>query len=291
MIVPRSEPGTESGGAATTRQIDLGDVRLVADEAGASDDVILLVHGHPFNRSMWRPQVEMLVRAGWRVLVPDLRGYGDSQVIPGITTLDVFARDLIPLIDRTGADRAVVAGLSMGGQIVMELARTYPERLRAVVLAATTPDPETVEGRRRRYEMADRLVREGMDPYAHEVLSRMLSARSIERLPHVARHVLSMMCATPVEGAAAALRGRAERPDYRPVLTSLHVPALIVVGDEDAFTTREDAERMQALVDESELCWMNGVGHLPNLEDAEAFNAALAGFLQRVKQGSAARLA
>jgi pimeloyl-ACP methyl ester carboxylesterase len=173
----------------------------------------------------------------------------------------------------------------MGGQIVMELARAYPERLRAVVLAATTPDPETIEGRRRRYEMADRLVREGMRPYAHEVLPRMLSARSIEHLPHVARDVLSMMCATPAAGAAAALRGRAERPDYRPVLSALDMPALIVVGDEDAFTTREDAERMQALIAQSELAWLNGVGHLPNLEDAEAFNAALARFLQRVKQG------
>ena len=91
-----------------------------------------------------------------------------------------------------------------------------------------------------------------------------------------------MMRATHPAGAAAALRGRAERPDYENTLADLSVPALVVVGDEDAFTTRADAERMHALLKPSELVWMEGVGHMPNLEREVEFNAALRRFLQRV---------
>jgi pimeloyl-ACP methyl ester carboxylesterase len=131
--------------------------------------------------------------------------------------------------------------------------------------------------------MADRLLREGMQAYADEVLPKMLAARSINALPAVADHVAAMMRATNPVGAAAALRGRAERPSYEATLASLVVPALIVVGSEDAFTTRDDAQRMRDLLTESELLWIEGVGHMPNLESSDAFNIALAAFLKRIE--------
>lgn len=258
-------------------------ITIEYDEVGEGRDVLLLVHGHPFDRSMWRPQLDAAREAGWRVLAPDLRGYGQTTVMPGTTTLDVFADDLAALLDHRGIDDVVIGGLSMGGQIVMEFARRYPRRVRGIVLSATFPQAETAEGKRRRNEMADRLLREGMAPYAAEVLSKMLAPRSIETLPAVAEHVTAMMRATDPAGAAAALRGRAERPSYEETLAGLTVPALIVVGSEDAFTTRQDAERMRDLLRGSELVWLEGVGHMPNLERTEAFNAALLRFLARVR--------
>lgn len=243
---------------------------------------LLFVHGHPFNRSMWAPQIEAVTAAGWRVVAPDLRGYGESEVVPGVTPLDVFARDLASLLDHLGLERAVVAGLSMGGQIAMEFARLFPTRLRGLVLAATFPQAETPDGKDARRRMAARLLAEGMDGYADETLPKMLAAQSIASQPHVATHVHDMMRRTSPVGAAAALLGRAERPSYDEVLASLLVPALVVVGDEDAFTTRADAERMHAALAGSELVWMPGVGHMPNLERADAFNAALLAFLARV---------
>jgi pimeloyl-ACP methyl ester carboxylesterase len=265
----------------TTRTI-LNGVEIVFDDVGRSSDVILLVHGHPFNRSMWEPQIEPAARAGWRVVAPDLRGYGASQVTPGTTTLDLFASDLAALLDRLALESAVVAGLSMGGQIVMEFARAYPTRVRGIVLAATTPEAETPEGKQRRSQMATRLVAEGMGPYAHEVLPRMLAPRTIAQRPGVAHHVLEMMCNTSAEGAAAALRGRAERRDYRSLLATLDVPALVVVGDQDAFTTRQDGERMSGLLAHGELIWIEESGHMPNLEQPELFNSHLIDFLDRV---------
>jgi pimeloyl-ACP methyl ester carboxylesterase len=252
------------------------------DDVGTGTDAVLLVHGHPFNRSMWQPQLGAIAGAGWRAIAPDLRGYGESTVVPGKTTFDVFAADLAALLDHLSLDRVVLGGLSMGGQIVMEFARQYPSRVRGVVLAATFPESESEEGKGRRYAMADRLVREGMRPYANEVLSKMLAARSITDRPDVAAHVMTMMCGTNPEGAAAALRGRAERPPYEPTLAALTVPTLVVVGSEDAYTTRQQAERMRDLPRDAELVWLDGIGHMPNLEHPDAFNAALLRFLDRL---------
>lgn len=261
---------------AIIRQIDIS-----FDDTGAGPNALLLVHGHPFDRTMWQPQVEHLRHRGWRVITPDLRGYGASSVVPGITPLDVFARDLAALLDHLRIQDVVIGGLSMGGQVVMSFAQCFPERVRGILLAATFPQAETVEGKRRRNRMADRLLSEGMDGYATEVLPKMLAPRTIGQMPDVARHVLGMMQATAPEGAAAALRGRAERPDYTGTLALLNVPALVVVGSEDAFTTREDAERMHGCLRGSELLWLDGVGHMPNLERPAAFNAALDRLLAR----------
>jgi 3-oxoadipate enol-lactonase len=272
-------------GAASINGITIG-----YDDTGAGENVLVLVHGHPFDRSMWRPQVEEISSKGWRVIAPDLRGYGESSVIPGKTTLDVFATDIATLLNQLNIQEIVIGGLSMGGQIVMEFCRLYPERVRGVLLAATFPRAETEEGKRNRAKMADRLLREGMETYAEEVLPKMVARRNIAALPAVAEHVRSMMRAADPAGAAAALRGRAERPDYESALASLDVPALVVVGDEDAFTTRTDAEQMHLLLRRSELVWMEGAGHIPNLEREVEFNSALGRFLDRVAATKAPRI-
>jgi pimeloyl-ACP methyl ester carboxylesterase len=140
------------------------------DDVGSSENALVLVHGHPFDRSMWRPQDDHISRqdAGsgrisgkaaesakisrkdaktqrrqeigcWRVIAPDLRGYGESSVVPGKTTLDVFVRDIAGLLDYLDIEEVVIGGLSMGGQIVMEFCRLCPERVRGILLAATFP--------------------------------------------------------------------------------------------------------------------------------------------------------
>lgn len=261
--------------------------RVVFDDLGEGPDVILFVHGHPFDRSMWTDAAEAALRQGWRAIIPDLRGYGDSAVTLGSVTLEDFAADLIALLDSLGIAEVVVCGLSMGGQISMALCDLHPDRVRGVILAATFPRAETEDGRAARYVVADRLEAEGMAAYADETLPRMLAPDSIERLPKVAEEVLAMMGRTPPIGAAAALRGRAERKDYTETLRAFSRPALIVVGDQDAFTTRGDADVMAGALADSALLWLPGIGHMPNLEAADRFNEALSEFLASLQNGEA----
>lgn len=248
------------------------------DDTGAGRP-LMLVHGHPFDRSMWRPQVEALAGSGWRVITADLRGYGATTVTPGRTPLPVFARDVAGLADHLGIDDFVLGGLSMGGQIVMECYRQFPGRIRALVLADTFPRADTEEARDFRRATADRLEAEGMRGYAEQNLSKMLAAYNVEALPTVAGHVMTMMTSAPPAGAAAALRGRAERDDYRDLLTTVTVPTLVVVGRDDRFTPVTDAEEMHALIPQSRLVVVDRAGHLPNLEQPAVFNEALTSFL------------
>lgn len=264
--------------------IGINGLTLAYDDHGTGHDVIVLVHGHPFNRTMWEPQRDVLVNAGWRVIAPDLRGYGESSVRTGVTTLNEFANDIALLLDTLGVGRVVVGGLSMGGQIAMEFCRAYPDRVCGLLLAATFPQDESAQGKQARYAMAERLLHEGMTPYAEEVLARMMAPASIVRLPATADRVLEMMRNTSAEGAAAALRGRAERPSYVTTLAQMSAPALIVVGCEDEFTTPEDAQQMHELLGQSELLRMKGVGHMPNLEASEQFNTAVLRLLSSVRQ-------
>lgn len=250
-----------------------------ADQGPANGTPVVLVHGHPFNHTMWHPQAAELSRAGYRVISPDLRGYGRSAVIPGRTLLSDFASDIAAVLDHLGLERAVIGGLSMGGQIAMEFHRLHPERVLALILADTSPVAETEEGRAFRNNLADRLLAEGMDGYADEVIGRMIAPYSVTALPDVAEHVLGMMRTTAPEGAAAALRGRAERPDYRTMLTRVVVPTLIVVGADDTYTPVSEAEFMHRQIPRSTLVVIDRAAHMPNLEQPTHVNTALLQFL------------
>ncbi|WP_405435736.1 alpha/beta hydrolase [Streptomyces avidinii] len=255
-------------------------VPLIFDDFGPRDGApVILIHGHPFNRTMWAPQTAALTAAGYRVITPDLRGYGESPVVPGRALLADLADDLAALLAGLGIEQVVVGGVSMGGQIAMEVRLRHPGLVRALVLSDTSPVPETPDGAKFRRETAERLIAEGMRPYAEDVLDKMLAAYNVIAMPETAARVSAMMCATDPEGAAAALRGRAERPDYRPVLAGAAEPCLVLVGADDAYTPVAEAEALHALLPHSVLTVIEGAGHLPGLERPEAFNRALLDFL------------
>ncbi|MFI0976383.1 alpha/beta fold hydrolase [Streptomyces sp. NPDC021093] len=269
--------------------MDLRGATIHYDDLGPSTGLpVLLIHGHPFNRTLWEPQAAALTGAGYRVITPDLRGYGASSVTPGKVHLSDFADDLVALLDHLGIEGAVVGGVSMGGQIAMELQRSHPGRVRALVLSDSSFPAETDEGKAFRNGLADRVLADGMDGYAGEVIDKMLADYNVTALPEVAAKVLGMMRATDPEGAAAALRGRAERPDYGDTLAAVCKPVLIVVGRDDVYTPVAAAEAIHRLVPHATLTVIEKAGHLPGAEQPERFNTALLDFLTARVAGGAA---
>jgi pimeloyl-ACP methyl ester carboxylesterase len=250
------------------------------DDVGAGFPVVL-IHGHPFDRTMWAPQVEFL-RSRYRVITPDLRGYGRNLTESEITPLSAFAEDISQLLTSLGIERFVLGGLSMGGQIVLECYRRYGHRIAGLILADTFAQLDTPQRKQARLDTANRLLREGMDQYSAEELPKMIAPQHVKTMPDVAAHVLRMMKATPPTGAAAALRGRAQRIDYTPLLSEIRVPALIIVGDQDQYTPVSDARFMHDRISNSELVIIEDAGHMPNLEQPDAFNSALSRFLAAV---------
>ena len=237
----------------------------------------MLVHGHPFNRTMWSEQLRAL-SDDFRVIAPDLRGYGESPVTSDRVSMRQLADDVVELLDSLGVERAAIVGLSMGGLVAMELALAHPDRARALVLAATTHEPVTPSERDDRHAAADRLETAGPLPLAAEMIVRLFGEEG-RRDPALLSRVFAMMVATPPQGAAAALRGRAERPDYSRLIGSIEVPCLVCVGDEDTYTPVAVAEELAGLLPDARLVTLAGIGHLPNLEAPAAFNEAVRAFL------------
>jgi 3-oxoadipate enol-lactonase len=249
---------------------------LAFDEAGKGPAVVL-IHGHPFNRSMWAPQVAAL-RDSYRVIVPDLRGYGESPVTRGVVTMAELAADIRRLLDRLGIQAAALAGLSMGGLVMMELAAAEPGRWSALCFIATTAQPPSAQDTAARLEMAKTAEEQGMAPIAEIMGPRLFGPHPGEALT---ARITDMMLATDPFGAAAALRGRALRPDYRPILRSLRRPSFVCTGDHDGYSTAEVTSELAGCLREPEVVLLKDVGHLPNLEQPEAFNDQLLPFLDR----------
>ncbi|MFD6795907.1 MULTISPECIES: alpha/beta fold hydrolase [Prauserella salsuginis group] len=272
-----------------TRPTATPGTRMAHDDAGHGPAVVL-VHGHPFDRSMWWPQRERLTTAGWRVIAPDLRGYGETPSSDTCTPLEVFAGDLLALLDELDVEHFILGGLSMGGQIALATHRLLRERseqyrIRRMLIAASSPHPEDATGVRARHATADRLLTDGMERFAEDMLPRMLAPASIRRLPATARHVRRMMAAAPPNGAAAALRGRAMRPDYRTELAEVTVPTLVVVGRHDTLTPVPIARDTAAALPRGRLAVLDGTAHLPNLEHEVAFNDTVQHFLGETFDG------
>jgi 3-oxoadipate enol-lactonase len=260
------------------------DADLAFDDAGEGPAVVL-IHGHPFRRSMWAPQLAAL-RHSYRVIAPDLRGYGDSPVIPGTVTpgtvtpgtvtMRELADDVARLLDAIGVSRAALVGLSMGGLVTMELATATPDRYWALALIATTAEPVTAAERAARLDRAALAEQAGMEPLARDMAARLYGPAAD---PAVTGAVMDMMLSTSPAAAAAALRGRAERPDYRPLLAALDIPALVCVGDQDTFSDAAVTAELVASLRRPQLTVLPGAGHLPNLEQPARFNEILLEFL------------
>jgi 3-oxoadipate enol-lactonase len=251
-------------------------MKLAYDDVGAGACVVL-IHGHPFERSLWQPQLAALA-GEFRVLAPDLRGFGDSPVTPNLVGMREYADDVLELLAHLTIDRAAIVGLSMGGLVAMELATAHPERCWALGLVATTAEPVTPDERTVRRERADRVERDGMRVLIDYMHAGLYGPRCP---PAVRRRVDAMMARAPVDGSAAALRGRAERPDYRPRLRQLDVPAFVCTGSADPWSNETVTAEIVEHLQRPELVVIEGAGHLPNLEAEEVFNQALAGFLRR----------
>jgi 3-oxoadipate enol-lactonase len=267
----RGHPGTTRGGHYAARLVG---VKLAYDDTGSGHCVVLL-HGHPFDRTLWEPQVAALTDS-FRVLVPDLRGFGRSPVTPGCVTMRELAADIEELLDDLGIESAAPVGLSMGGLVTMELAAARPQRYWAIGLVATTVEPPTPQDRVTRLERADAVERDGMGvlvDYMHAGLYGPACP------PAIRGRVDAMMAATSPAGAAAALRGRADRPDYRPLLARLDIPAFVCGGSADPWSDNAVMAEIAACLKHPEVVVIEDVAHLPNLEAERDFNETLRAFL------------
>ena len=253
------------------------------DSAPGARDLraVVLLHAFPLGASMWEPQLRSVPK-GWRLITPDLRGFGGSTSDNGTPTMDDYAVDVMGLLGELGVGRAVVGGCSMGGYATFALLKRAPDLAIGVVLSDTRMGADSPEGRANRRSMLALVDREGPSGVARDMMPKLLgptSRQSRQDVEALVRRLIKQQSPQAIRGAIVRMM---DRPDAFATLQSVTVPTLIVTGEEDALTPVDDARKMHAAQPKAELVIIPGAGHLANLETPDAFNAVLAGFLARV---------
>lgn len=263
-------------------------------EAGKGITVVLL-HGYPFDKSMWSEQLEAIAAAGFRAIAPDLRGFGETvaptlvgdsageshrlKSVP-LVTMDEMARDVAALLDHLRVEQAVVCGLSMGGYVAFEFMHLFPTRVRGLVLAGTRAPADNEQEKAGREQQVQTMLRAGMVPISIATLPKLLASRTLAEKPDVVKRVRAMITRSDPKGAAAAQRGMAARRDYSEDLPDINVPTLVIVGREDSIRPVADAEFMHRGIRNSRLKIIEDAAHMTNMEQTEEFDRVLIEFLE-----------
>jgi 3-oxoadipate enol-lactonase len=228
---------------------------------------------------MWAPQLELADR-GWRIIAPQLRGFEGTPADMVATSMDDYAADVIDLLDDLHIEEAVIGGLSMGGYITFAIFRHAPRYFRGMILAdtrASADTPDAIEGRKRMLQV----VREkGADAVAEDLLPKLLCESTRRDRAEVVSKVRNLILSNSTETIGGAIMALMSRPDSTPLLSHIHCPTLIVVGDQDALTPPSFSQEMQRGIAGAEYAVVPDAGHMSNMEQPPAFNLALARFLE-----------
>ena len=263
--------------------------KLSVWNSGAGN-ALLLIHGFPFDHAMWGPSGGRLA-AEFRVIAPDLRGFGGS-VKPGgeekgegesqrkpagqvVVEMESFADDLAELLDALGEKKAILCGLSMGGYIALRFVEKYSEKLSGLILCDTKTAADSPEAARNRLALAANIFKTGTDPLPEQMIPNLLAAERIENSPETVDFLRQMILRQPPEGIAAAARGMAVRGETTALLEKIRVPTLVLRGTEDKLSPRAVMSEMAEKIPNAEFVEIPGAGHLPPLEQPEAFADAV----------------
>ncbi len=252
-------------------------IKVHVDVRGKGEPILFL-HGFPLRGDMWDPVLDEL-EGTYRLIIPDLRGHGQSDATKNWTIADL-AEDqagLLEEIDET--HRVVVVGASMGGYVALEFCRFFESCVRGVVLVDTRAEADTAEAAKARRETAEKVLHEGPQVVANSMIERLFAPSCPSE---VREHWRRVMLSMSPEGMAGALRAMAGRSDSYETLRRLRVPTLIVVGEQDVITPSEHSKRMHEATVGSELVVMPGVGHMPPIEAPKEFAEHMELFLKKV---------
>lgn len=263
-------------------------MRLTSDDAeifytvmGDGPPVVLL-HAFPANHKMWLPAAELLA-GRYRLVLPDLRGHGESSPGIGPATMEKHVADLKRVCDTCGVANAVFAGVSIGGYILFEFWRRYRDRVSGLILCDTRASADMDEARANRLKAAEDVEKQGPVPFIDAMVPKLLGETTRTTRPDLVERARKMMLEMPVAGIAAVQRGMAARPDSVADLKTINVPTLILVGAEDVVTPLSEAELMQRQISNSRLAVVPRAGHYAIFEQHEPAGKTIRGFLDGLR--------
>lgn len=245
--------------------------QLAFEDSGRGSPTVVFVHAFPFDRRMWRRQIDALARHDVRTIAVDLAGFGASADLPPRRSVDEHADDVAQVLDRCGVDRAVLVGLSMGGYVSLAFARRHPQRLAGLVLADTRSSGDTEEAKQGRAANIERARKEGVAA----VFDAMTTAWPPDADRMHVEEMRSLAAAQNPAGVVAALEMMRDRPDATPELGRIAVPTRVIVGSADGLTPPSLAEIMTRSIPDAQQVIIEGAGHFTNIERSAEFDRVL----------------
>lgn len=255
--------------------MNVNGIQMAYTDEGSGFPLIFL-HGFPLNRGSWSNQVDAF-KSKFRVIAPDLRGFGESHATPGPVSMARFAEDVWGLVQQLGVGPLILAGHAMGGYIALTFARMYPKWVRGLMLVGTHAGQDSIEVANAHRRTAETIRRFGTGLMVEDLAPRMLSPSNANGL--LAASVRSLMASASPEGMSGALLGMAERPDARSWLGKIRVPTLVIAGSEDRVVPPMESAVLVESISDSQLRVIPDAGHLVELEQPEAFNEAMRDWL------------
>lgn len=245
---------------------------------------VVLIHAFPLSAELWRHQAAASI-PGWRLLTPDLPGFGASAE-PVANSVDAMATGVLAAMDRDAIERAVIGGLSMGGYVTLALYRRAPERFLGLVLADTRATADNDQQKAARRKMIETVRTQGPSAVADEMLPKLLGGTTRRERPAVETEIRQMIEANSVDAIAGAVEAMMERPDSTAMLPRIAVPALVLCGAEDTLTPPSDSQALADGIRGSRLEILQGAGHLSAIETPDAFTQTLTSFLASVGESN-----
>jgi pimeloyl-ACP methyl ester carboxylesterase len=228
----------------------------------------VLIHGFPLDHHLW-DEVVPLLEDTFDLVLPDLRGFGESSTLDSFYTMEDYASDLAGLLDYLGIQKAAIAGHSMGGYVALAFARLFPERVRGLGLVASQVVADSEERKQGRYKSAAEVAEHGIGSVVETMTPKFTSHK---RLQAFAREAMERQ-----QPAAyiSALKAMAERVDSTPLLSSFHFPVVLIHGDADSLIPIDRAREVKAALPQAHLVEISGAGHMPMMEAKEQTAEAL----------------
>jgi len=263
------------------KRIAVNDTQLNVSDVGHGPP-LLLVHGFPLDHSMWARQIEDL-SGDFRVIAPDLRGFGRSDVTDGTVSMEQFADDLAALLDAIGvSDKATLCSLSMGGYVAWQFWRRHRSRLNGLILCDTRAEADSPEAARARLESADRAIIDDVEFLADSMIEKLFASFTLRDRPDVVDTTRNIMLATAPAGAAAALRGMAARRDSKEILSDIDVPTMVICGEHDVISPVDEMRGIAERIAGAVFVEIADAGHMSPLESPGEVNAAIRDLFARI---------
>jgi pimeloyl-ACP methyl ester carboxylesterase len=256
------------------------DAEIFYEIRGKGPPVVLL-HPFPCHHEFWNPVAAML-ESRYRLVLPDLRGHGDSEIGEGPAFMQKHASDLARVLDAADVGKAVFIGCSIGGYILFEFWRRFRARVNGLVLCDTRPQADTPEARANRLKTASVVLEQGTEPFFEAMITNLIGRTTLAARPDLVEGARAMMRKMSAEDISLVQRGTAERPDSVADLASIDVPTTIVIGDEDVLSTVADGDLMRQNIRGSRLKVIPKAGHYAPWEQSDAVGTVLRQFLDEL---------